>query len=300
MRVLIAEDEPLARHLLRRTLEAWGYEVVVASDGTEAWRVLDADDRPTIAILDWMMPGTDGVEICRRLRSTNGRPYVYVIMLTAKGRREDVVAALTAGADDIVAKPFDHHELQARLRTAERIVTLEAKLLFQASHDGLTGLANRKATQERLVREVSRAVREHQPLAVLLLDLDRFKHINDTYGHSAGDHVLVEASRRAASVLRPYDLLGRWGGEEFVIALPNCSAADAREVAERVRHAIGDTPYEGVRATVSIGVAWGIDPAMSAYLKAADEALYRAKATGRDRVELAAPLGGDGGLRAAG
>ncbi len=292
MRVLIAEDEPLARHLLRRTLEGWGYEVVVALDGTEAWRLLDTDARPTIAILDWMMPGLDGIEICRRLRRTSGRPYVYVIMLTAKGRREDVVDALTAGADDIVAKPFDHHELQARLRTAVRIVELEAKLLHQASHDPLTGLANRKAAHEWLERELSRSVRERTPLAVLILDLDRFKQVNDTWGHAAGDHVLVESTRRAAAVLRPYDLIARWGGEEFVVALPGCSEADARDVANRIRCAVRDLPYDGgLRVTVSIGLAWGIEASAQVFLKAADEALYRAKANGRDRVETARLLG---------
>jgi two-component system cell cycle response regulator len=294
VRVLIAEDEPLARHLLRRTLEGWGYEVVAASDGDQAWAALDTDDRPTIAILDWMMPGLDGVEVCRRLRQSTGRPYVYVVMLTARGRREDVVAALNAGADDIVAKPFDHLELQARLRTAVRIVDLESRLHFQAAHDPLTSVLNRKATQDRLLREIARAVRTAKPLAVLLLDLDRFKLVNDTYGHAAGDQVLIEATRRVQDVLRPYDTLGRWGGEEFVVALPECEEHVAREVAERIRASIADRPFEhGLRVTVSIGVAWGLEPSLGGYLKSADLALYRAKNAGRDRVEMGAPVRGE-------
>jgi two-component system cell cycle response regulator len=288
MRVLIAEDEPLARHLLRRTLEGWGYEVVAAFDGDEAWRALDTDDRPTIAILDWMMPGLDGVEICRRLRQASARPYVYVLMLTARGRREDVVAGLNAGADDIVAKPFDHLELQARLRTAVRIVELESKLHHQAAHDPLTGILNRSAIQDRVGREIARSGRTDGALAVLLLDLDRFKLINDTRGHAVGDQVLVETTRRVQGALRPYDVFGRWGGEEFVVALPDCtSERTARDVAERIRSTIADAPFEGgLRVTVSIGMAWGDAPALSDYLKAADVALYRAKSGGRDRVEV--------------
>lgn len=286
MRILIAEDEPVACRMLERTLQGWGYDVVVTRDGNAAWEVLERTDRPQIAILDWMMPGLDGLEVCRRLRSEVGRSYVFVLMLTGRQSREDAVEALLAGADDFVIKPFDPMELEARIRTGCRILALEEKLVHQAAHDPLTGILNRGAIEEQLRREVARSGRDRSPTTVLLLDIDNFKVINDLHGHGVGDRVLVEVVRRISAVFRPYDAFGRWGGEEFVVVLPGCGQADGIEVAHRIRGVVSNTPAAGVPVTISVGVCAGTGGDGPAFIRAADVALYRAKRSGRNRVEV--------------
>src|SRR5919109_304538 len=180
--VLIAEDDMVSRRLLEVTLTRWGYEVVVTRDGVEAWEVLQRPAPPPLAILDWMMPGMDGVEVCRKVRQRGQEPYIYLLLLTTKGRKENIIEGLDAGADDYLTKPFDPHELQVRLRTGMRIVTLQAELIearetlrIQASHDSLTGVWNRRAILERLGNELARAGREGTPVAVGLGPLGPFK-----------------------------------------------------------------------------------------------------------------------------
>ena len=301
MKVLIAEDSDVTRHLLRSQLQNWGYEVVLASDGTEAWRVLQQPDAPRLAILDWMMPGLDGVDVCRRVRALGAEPYIYVILLTGRDRSQDIVRGLGAGADDYITKPFEAQELEVRARAGRRIVELSAqlvaaneKLRIEASHDALTGLRNRRALMEVLTHDCGRAAREHTPMALVMIDLDHFKRVNDTHGHGAGDDVLREASRRMSACLRPYDVLARFGGEEFMLVLPACQPAEAIQVAERLRIALHDAPFplEGAKAiqvTCSAGIATcsgGANIDTNAFIEAADVALYRAKSGGRNRVEL--------------
>ena len=294
MRVLIAEDEEVGLFMLESTLKKSGYEVVVARDGREAWEILQRHDTPQLAILDWMMPGIDGIEVCRRVRESRaGGPYVYILMLTGKARKEDIVAGMQAGADDYLAKPFDADELRVRVRAGERIVTLQEALRVQATQDALTGAMNRGAIFEVLKRELAQSARTSAPVGVVISDLDHFKSINDTHGHPVGDAVLREAASRLKSVLRAYDALGRYGGEEFVLVLPNCGAQHAGEVAERARRVIADTPAitnaGAVPITASFGVAGGGGSTLDvdALVRAADDALYRAKRGGRNRVEVA-------------
>ena len=288
--------------MLRTMLTKWGYDAVMAQDGTEAWDVLQSDRAPRLAILDWMMPGIDGVEVCRRVRSSGREPYIYILLLTARTDSQDLVEGMEAGADDYLTKPFNAHELRVRLRAGCRILDLQEQLLHarealrdQATHDGLTTLLNRTAILEVLWDEIARAQRERQPLSLLMLDLDRFKNINDTYGHLNGDAVLSEAAGRLRGVSRRYDAVGRYGGEEFLVVLPGCNSADACSQAERLRQAIAATPFESttqpIRITVSVGVssAWHRDGCHSdadRLIREADEALYKAKAQGRNRVEL--------------
>jgi len=303
MRILVAEDDSVSRLVLQSLLEKWGYEVVVANDGRAAWQNLQGEDPPTLAILDWMMPGLDGVEICAELRRQAREPYTYVLLLTAKGQKQDIVAGLDAGADDYLTKPFDAHELRARLRSGCRIVELQEQLVqarealrLEATHDALTGLWNRAAMLENLQRELSRSERGETSVAVTMADLDHFKQVNDTHGHLVGDAVLREATRRMRSTTRAYDALGRYGGEEFLIVAPGIrQVKEALCQAERIRESVAREPietFEGqVLVTVSLGVAVSgeireADP----LLHAADEALYRAKNAGRNRVELAANL----------
>ncbi len=301
MKVLIAEDDMVSRRLLEAMLARWGYDVVITRDGTEAWQVLQGPDAPPLAILDWMMPGIDGVEVCRLVRQRVQEPYIYLLLLTTKGHRENIIEGLDAGADDYLTKPFDPHELQVRLRTGKRIVTLQAELIearetlrIQASHDSLTGVWNRRAILERLETELARAEREGTPVAVVLADLDHFKRINDSYGHITGDAVLCEAVNRMRVSLRFYDAIGRYGGEEFLMVLPGCTAQDAVNLADRLRMSIGRETVEitggHIVVTTSLGVAASDTiPVLDAasLIRAADTALYRAKAGGRNCVELA-------------
>jgi two-component system, cell cycle response regulator len=293
MRVLIADDDPTARLLLESVLEDWGYDVVMARDGTEAWDVLRRADSPPLAILDWMMPGLDGIDVCRKVRQEGEAPYVYLILLTGKARTRDVVQGMESGADDYVSKPYEEQELKVRLRAGRRIVELHEALQTQANRDALTGTWNRRMILEILHREAARAGREGTSLGVVMADLDHFKRLNDTLGHAAGDAALCEASRRMGTALRPYDALGRYGGEEFLMIVPACDLPGVLAVAERVRHAIAEVPVEtpsGMTAvTVSLGVATGEGASLDAValIHTADEALYRAKRAGRDRVATA-------------
>jgi two-component system, cell cycle response regulator len=290
MRVLIADDDRLSARMLEASLKAGGYEVIVAGDGNQAWQVLMTDDRPQIAILDWMMPVMDGLEVCRRVRRSRG-PYVYILLLTGNTDPDSVVTGMDAGADDYIRKPFHPAELKARLRSGKRIVELEEKLRRQATYDSLTGILNRGAIMERFSIEMDRAHRDSQSLCIAMVDLDHFKRVNDTCGHSVGDTVLSETASRMTSVLRPYDSIGRYGGEEFIIVFPKCDVAQAFVIADRVRRAISVQPvrtsWDAVTVTASIGIA-EVGPLMDSdtVIREADNALFRAKQGGRNRVEL--------------
>jgi len=291
MRVLIADDDRLSARMLEGTLKAGGYEVTVVADGGEAWEALQADERPHMAILDWMMPVLDGLEVCRRVRQAGG-PYVYILLLTGNTDPDAVVRGMDAGADDYIRKPFDRAELQARLRSGERILDLEEKLRRQATVDALTGILNRGAIMERLGIEMDRAFREDQRLCVAMVDIDHFKAVNDTYGHSAGDTVLREATKRMSGVLRPYDSIGRYGGEEFIIVFPRCEESNAVAAAERVRRAISLQPINADSHAISITASIGVSEAwrsknLEVVIREADDALFRAKEAGRNRVESA-------------
>jgi diguanylate cyclase (GGDEF)-like protein len=302
-RILVADDDASTRLLLRRALERAGYEVLEAVDGNQAWELLTRGAPPQLAILDWMMPQIEGLELCRRLRSLPGEAYVYLILLSARDRKADLLAGLHAGADDYLAKPFDRHELEARLLVGQRIVAMQAELQqakqqlwLLATHDSLTGVWNRRGILEILQRELVRNVRRpEEPVSVLLIDVDHFKAINDTWGHAAGDRVLAEVAGQLADQVRTYDAVGRYGGEEFLVVLPGTDAYQAQAVGERLRRAVASGALLGgqIRVGVSIGVACssplgGDTPAD--ILGRADDALYRAKRQGRNRVEVAAAI----------
>jgi two-component system cell cycle response regulator len=294
VKVLIADDDPLSLLYLQDALQDWGYEVQTTSDGQSACEILQQPDAPMLAIIDWMMPGMDGVDVCRRIRETVKDHYVYLIMLTSRNETEFVVEAMNAGADDFIGKPFNVEELQVRIRAGKRISELEQKLRMKATHDALTGVYNRGAIIEILEKELARHDRDHRPMSIIFADLDHFKRTNDEHGHLAGDAVLREVSRRVGAVLRPYDWLGRYGGEELLIVLPACDPDGAAEVAERVRAVIADTPiatdYGAISSSLSIGIAVahkGNVISSNGLIHLADDALYLAKERGRNRVELA-------------
>lgn len=299
MRVLIADDSATSRAVLRSVLTGWGYEVVTARDGQEALDLLAKPDAPPLVILDWVMPHVTGPEVCRRVRETLREPYTYILLLTSKGSKIETVEGLDAGADDYIVKPFDEHELQVRLRAGKRIIDLQIDLLRareelreRAEKDLLTMLPNRSAIFSALEREIARCNRDERTVGVILLDIDHFKKINDTYGHFAGDAVLRETAMRLRSNTRPYDQVGRYGGEEFLVVLPNCDLPQAQHQAERMKAKLGDSPMvvDGVemRVTASFGVTVsdGSERHSDVFVRVADEALYRAKAAGRDCVSV--------------
>jgi two-component system cell cycle response regulator len=294
VKVLIAEDDTVSRCLLEATLRKLGCEVVVARDGAAAWAILESDDSPRLAILDWMMPFKDGPQLCREVRERTDQPYTYILLLTTRDQKQDIVEGMRAGADDYLAKPFDPRELEVRLLAGQRILDLHEALRVQATHDPLTGLWNRGAILDLLRRELFRADRGGTPVGVIMGDLDHFKQINDTYGHPTGDVVLREAAKRLVSALRRYDCVGRFGGEEFLIVLPGCDlrslATRAEALRERVCGVPVETPEGPIPVTISLGVAASEAPCERdphLLLANADNALYRAKNGGRNRVEAA-------------
>lgn len=303
MKILIAEDDPVSKRVLEEFLRKWGHQVVAVTNGADAWSVLQTEDPPRIAILDWMMPELEGVEICRRTRALSNKAYTFLMLLTAHGQKDSLLTGLKAGADDYLSKPFDGEELRARLQVAERILRVQDELIaardalhFQATHDLLTGVASRGAAMEFLTRELARGFRERKTLSVVLADLDHFKKINDKHGHLVGDSVLQEVTQRMLRCTRAYDCIGRYGGEEFLIIFPSSKEEGAMRQAQRIRMTVESTQVQIAGAQVSVTVSLGV--AISEFsrmqeatelLRAADSALYRAKAMGRNRVELAAP-----------
>jgi two-component system, cell cycle response regulator len=306
VKILVAEDDPVSRRLLEVTLSKWGYEVVTCVDGQAAWDALKAPDAPQLVILDWMMPRLDGLQVCRNVRNPDERPaelYVYIILLTAKSQKTDMVTGLEAGADDYLTKPFDAQELRMRLRAGRRILDLLDELVRareilreQARKDSLTQLCTRTTVMELLKHELDRSQRHSMdrdaPVSVVLADLDHFKHINDTYGHLAGDAVLREAARRMRDAIRPYDSIGRYGGEEFLLVLSNCDTLGAAAIAERLLQAVRKDTIVLAEGTVSVTLSAGVATSGAiqepeTLLGAADAALYRAKRSGRNRVEVA-------------
>jgi diguanylate cyclase (GGDEF)-like protein len=289
--------------LLEETLRGWGYDVTVAQDGTEAWKVLSGPNAPSLAVLDWMMPGYTGPELCRLVRKRAAEPYTYILLLTSRNEKDDVVEGMDSGAYDYITKPFDKHELKVRLRAGTRIVDLQEQLVtarealrIQATRDYLTQLWNRSSILEILQRELARSERDRSPIGVVVADLDGFKSINDTYGHFAGDTALQECGRRMQESVRTYDAVGRYGGEEFLVVLPGADEEGVRMQAERMRLAIRSTAVHTSEAklniTCSFGCSAGVGGQVTAesLIRAADDALYRAKRAGRDRAILASAV----------
>jgi diguanylate cyclase (GGDEF)-like protein len=301
MKILLADDEPIARTMLEHWLAGWGYEVTLARDGESALQALKDDQELRLLVVDWVMPKKDGIEVCKAIRGGPQEPYVYIVLLTAKDDKSDIIAGLDAGADDYLVKPCNPLELKVRLRAGRRVIELQEQLVkareslrFEAMHDSLTGLLNRGAVLEQLTKELVRASRRGAPVSVLMGDLDHFKIINDTHGHAAGDAVLRETARRLKAGMRAYDSVGRLGGEEFIAVLPECDAKTGLSVAQRLCRALADAPtkYNGtaIPHSISIGIA-ATDQFGSAradeLIRAADAALYRAKHAGRSRALLA-------------
>jgi diguanylate cyclase (GGDEF)-like protein len=306
LKILIADDEALSRRLLEKTLTRAGYEVTAVENGRLAVEQLSKPDGPRLALLDWVMPELDGPGVCREIRKLQEKheqAYVFMVLLTSKESKEDVVTGLESGSDDYLTKPFNVEELRARLRTGERILHLEDRLVeareqmrFKATHDALTSIWNRGVIMDLLGRELARSQREASCTVVLLGDVDHFKAINDTHGHPVGDEVLQEIAHRLLLCIRPYDFVGRYGGEEFLLILNNCKPQFAEARAEEIRKAVSNTPIQTANGPLDVAMSfglllsdnWGVRP-VEELLHDLDSALYAAKAAGRNCVRLAKP-----------
>jgi two-component system, cell cycle response regulator len=298
MRILIADDDLTSRTVLRGVLVRQGYEVEVTTDGESALAAMTTPSAPSVAILDWMMPGLTGPEVCRRIREAASDKPPYVILLTVRGEKADIVEGLEAGADDYLSKPFDPAELRARIEVGRRMVELQARLIeardalsHLATHDPLTAILNRRAFADALHREMDREGRQDEGMALAVLDIDDFKGINDRFGHQAGDEVLCGIVGRLSHNLRSYDVLGRLGGDEFVVLANDVGQDEAIALFERVRARVAESPIPTragpIPVTVTAGVAlWRPGQSDDDLYTAADAALYQAKAEGRNRVSV--------------
>ena len=299
MKILIAEDDMTSRIILEAVLKKWEFTPVLACNGKEAWDVMQSKDAPGLAILDWQMPEMNGIEVCQRIREINTPDPPYLIVLTSKDEKKDIVKALEAGANDFISKPYDNQELRARINVGKRMVKLQSELgnaykalKHEAMHDPLTNIYNRRAIMELLEKEIAREKREKIGLCIGLCDLDHFKKVNDIYGHQIGDEVLITFTRFVTDKLRLNDHAGRIGGEEFLIVASGSKGLKQdvmfERICEHVRNSEISTGKGNVSITVSIGVAryTGVENS-DVLLATADTALYHAKKIGRDSVVYA-------------
>ncbi|HEX6767367.1 MAG TPA: diguanylate cyclase [Polyangiaceae bacterium] len=300
-RVLLVDDDGVTRSVLSKLLAVRGYEVIEAESGGAALRVLTQPDAPRMAVVDWNMGTINGPELCRILRGRS--PYTYVVLTTAREGRKPLVEAMNSGADGYLQKPVEADELEAWLVAGQRIVDLQDRLLklqseleTRTTHDALTGVRNRTSLLEILGRELRRTRRTQAPTAVAFFDVDHFKNVNDAHGQPVGDEVLIEIAKRCLGVVRDYDALGRFGGEEFVVVLPGATAANAVSVADRLLHVISGSPISTTAGDLAITASAGVVATDLGYLDqdalvaAGDSALYRAKQAGRACVRTAEAL----------
>ena len=292
MNILVAEDQIPSALFIRHLLERLGHSVTLATNGLDAWRMA-REARFPVVISDWIMPGLDGLELCRKIREWEGQPYSYVILLTSKHSQQDRLAGLRAGADDFLVKPPDVEELAVRLEIARRILSVQEELQRRnallselALSDELTGVNNRRRFRESLAIHHSLALRQGLPLSLVMLDVDHFKAYNDAFGHPAGDEILRVVARTLAENVRKHDEVARVGGEEFAILLPDTRVSVAVELAERLRSTLSGRSWPLRRVTASLGIATSSaeTPTPEDLVEQADRALYRAKRSGRDRA----------------
>lgn len=300
IRVLVADDDRKSVNLLEKTLARRGYDIVTADTGKRTLKEMRKKNPPNLAIVNYAMCEKDGINICQKIRQLKGE-YIYITVIGQKGNDTYITDGMAAGADAYIRKPFDEEDIDTRLQAAERILKLQSRLIAtqdslreQATHDNLSNLWNRGAIMKILSSELDRAKREDTSVGLIMGDLDKFKSINDTHGHQAGDIVLRESAQQMRNMMRPYDMVGRYGGEEFLMIVPRCDSTFASYVAERIRSAIASQPIrignQDINVTISLGVAAmrGIEDRDSeALIQAADQALYQAKNNGRNQVVIA-------------
>lgn len=291
MKVLVAEDAAVNRKILQVLITEMGYTPILVRDGNEAIQILQQDDTLQLIILDWVMPGMSGLDVCRFIRSQkqDEYDYKYILLLTAKSGEGDLTEGFEAGVDDYIIKPFGQNELKMRLKAGQRIVEMHNKLKIMATRDTLTGMYNRQAVLGRFGYELAKLRNENRKIAAAMLDIDHFKVINDTYGHMAGDSVLSEMAKRIQESLPPGSFAGRVGGEEFLIIFPQADKNSVIAACEKIKNVIGNTAISvfpiNISITVSIGIATSDEAeTLDGLIRLADNALYSAKRQGRNRV----------------
>jgi two-component system chemotaxis response regulator CheY len=312
MRILIADDDVTSRLELLAIASKLGHQCHAATDGSSAWEVL-AREQVDVLLTDWMMPGIEGPELCRRARDELGDDrYIYIVVITVLGHQEKVLDGMGAGADDYLVKPIDPFAVRTRLVAAERVTALHGRLVESQAQlkranrellslsltDTLTGLGNRRRMEEDLTRTHARAIRVGRSYGMMLLDIDHFKLYNDHYGHLAGDEALRQLAVCLAEAVREDESIYRYGGEEFLVLMPDCSVGDAALAGERIRRAVSEMavphdscPMQPPVVTLSGGIScWSPGSTLTVpdLLHRADDALFEAKSAGRNRVQMAA------------
>ena len=309
MKILIALEEAESARALESKLAHEGYEAVLAGDGSEAWLALQKDGAPKIAVLGRNLAKMDGLKVCTEARKHEDMSYIYIVLVTdAQTKAKDIAEGSAAGADDFIVRPFDEGELQVRLRAGRRILGLQQDLQsaqealsYQASHDPLTGLWNRVAILDILRRELARVRREKTPVGIIAVQIDEFKEINDKFGSMAGDAILRGTARKMRAAVRPYDSIGRFGSESFLIVAPGSEAQSAQGQGERLRAAVAAEAVDitewgkniapdkaKLPITVSLGVFTSTTmQEVELLVKAAEAAVARARKAGGNRVEIA-------------
>lgn len=303
MKILIADDDNISRLILEKQLSNLEYELVTAGDGKQAWEILQQSGHPRLLILDWIMPGMSGIDILRTIRQREDGHQYYIIIQTSLDKPDDVVFALNEGADEYITKPYNPDILRARVNVGHRLVTLYENLAEKidqlgeanqrisqlASTDELSGLYNRRFFNQNLPETISAAYRHKFPLSLIIVDIDKFKAVNDSHGHQMGDRIIKLLAQTLRDGTRSEDVPARWGGEEFILGLEHTSIEGAAILADRLRHRFAERCLEetGIAVTASFGVAELNSAENAEYLiKRADKALYRAKEQGRNRVVI--------------
>lgn len=298
-KILVIDDSPIYRKLVEQALAGQPHPILFAKDGREALKLF-AVHQPAIVITDWSMPDISGPELCQRIRHDFREHYIYLILVTSNSNKEQVIEGLAAGADDYITKPFHPGELLARVGVGRRVIELhrqvEAKnrqLEELALTDPLTGLPNRRAINLSVDGQLSAAARHTFPVWIAIADLDRFKTINDTFGHDAGDTVLRKFSEVLQTNMRRSNICGRLGGEEFLVVLTHNNREQAAIALDRIRTRFEAEEFvfgqRTTRVTASFGVAGfsgSLKLEFNDLLARADAALYKAKGNGRNRVEF--------------
>lgn len=280
MKVLVAEDDAILRAVILRAIEGLGWQAVGVEDGLAALAELSAGQAPSLAVLDWMMPGLDGIEVARRVRASARARYTYLILLTGRSSRADVLLALRSGVDDLLAKPFDPELFVARLEAGRRVAEAQARRQrARPLLDQVTGLPARDAIVDHLALEAARCGRAREPLSIALVDVVRLRVLNETQGRPAADAALRAVAGRLRAALRENDGVGAYGGGEFLVTMPACDAAGAARCAERMQGFLEAPPVPGGSLRVCIGCATsrGAEADLDLLVMAADLALRRAK-----------------------
>jgi diguanylate cyclase (GGDEF)-like protein len=313
VRVLVADDDATSRVLLKAMASKLGHDCLVASDGSSAWELLQRGDIDVL-LTDWMMPGVDGTELCRRVRQDLTDSYTYIVIVTGLADPEQILEGMIAGADDYIIKPVNALDVQTCLVAAQRVTMLHRQLsqvraqleeanlelLGRSLTDSLTNLGNRRHMEEDMLKVHARSLRSQQSYCVAMFDIDYFKFYNDHYGHPAGDEALRQVAKILSRVVRAGESVYRYGGEEFLLVMPNCTADDAVAAAERVLHSVNliaiaheARPTAPMTITLSAGVACHMpDSELTIHdlIERADQALYAAKLSGRNRVRAEVPI----------